>query len=359
MTTSDDGPDGPATIDPADDGLDGERLVALIDPEGHSSGRVTAAEAIGTGQMASSYRVTLTWDDDDPARPGQVVVKVPTGTPVQRSIAANSYRAEVDFYRTLAPSLDARMPTCFGAWRNDTGDDFLVVLEDLAPWQVGDQIAGCDPQTAAVVMDNLAGVHGPVWQDPRLAELLPGVDADGIEGTAAVFGALTDLFLASHRERLSSEAADVCEAFAPLASRFLGLQADRIGIVHGDYRLDNLLFAPDRSDVAVIDWQTVGCGMPARDLAYFLGTSLPADTLRTHRGALIGRYHDGLVQRGVTGYGVEECRADYAFGLFQIPLSVMFGSAIATPTDRGAAMFAAMIERGAAAMIDVGTLDLV
>lgn len=355
---------------PTDDGrtanLDTERLVALVDAGGRGAVRVTGAEPIGTGQMASSYRVRLAWsgdgngdrDDEGADRPEVVVAKVPSGTPEQRQLAANSYRTEVDFYTELASSLDARMPVCLGAWRNETGDDFLLVLEDLAPWQVGDQLTACSPQTAATVMDNLAGVHGPVWGDPRLAALLPGVGPAELDGTDQVFGVLTDLFLDTHRDRLSAEAVEVCETFAPLASRFLAAQADRVGIVHGDYRLDNLLFAPDGAGVAVIDWQTAGCGMPARDLAYFLGTSLDTDALRAHRHALIATYHDGLVRRGVADYGLEACRADYALGLFQIPLSVMFGSAIAASTERGAEMFAVMIERGAAAIIDAGALDL-
>ena len=52
---------------------------------------------------------------------------------------------------------------------------------------------------------------------------------------------------------------------------------DRFALMHGDYRLDNLLFDPDRTHVTVVDWQTLGAGLPARDLAYFTGTSLMPD----------------------------------------------------------------------------------
>ena len=55
--------------------------------------------------------------------------------------------------------------------------------------------------------------------------------------------------------------------------------ADSLGptpfaVIHGDYRLDNLMFPPDGDGVVALDWQTVGVGPPARDIAYFLGTSL-------------------------------------------------------------------------------------
>ena len=46
---------------------------------------------------------------------------------------------------------------------------------------------------------------------------------------------------------------------------------DRISIVHGDYRIDNLIFAADRPDVlAVLDWELSTLGDPLADLSYLL-----------------------------------------------------------------------------------------
>ena len=43
----------------------------------------------------------------------------------------------------------------------------------------------------------------------------------------------------------------------------------QVSLVHGDYRLDNLMFAPDSPDiVAVLDWELSTLGHPHADLAY-------------------------------------------------------------------------------------------
>ncbi len=43
----------------------------------------------------------------------------------------------------------------------------------------------------------------------------------------------------------------------------------QVSLVHGDYRLDNMMFAPDRPEVvAVLDWELSTLGHPYADLAY-------------------------------------------------------------------------------------------
>ena len=45
----------------------------------------------------------------------------------------------------------------------------------------------------------------------------------------------------------------------------------RTGIVHGDYRIDNMIFAPDAPRiVAVLDWELSTLGDPLADFSYFL-----------------------------------------------------------------------------------------
>ncbi len=132
------------------------------------------------------------------------------------------------------------------------------------------------------------------------------------------------------------------------------------GLVHGDYRLDNLLFATSSGapPCTAVDWQLVAIGLPARDLGYFLGTGLKADERAVHDRGLVAAYHDALVAYGVRSYSFEQCWDDYRYGLFQGPLITVLGAMYATRTDRGDEMFAVMTERCCAAIRESGALTL-
>ncbi len=87
----------------------------------------------------------------------------------------------------------------------------------------------------------------------------------------------------------------------------------RSGLVHGDYRLDNMLFgaqdAPRR--FVAVDWQTVGWGPVMTDASYFLGSSLTVEDRRANEEALVREYYDALHAHGVRGFDWEQCWLGY------------------------------------------------
>lgn len=83
-----------------------------------------------------------------------------------------------------------------------------------------------------------------------------------------------DITLERLGDRMSAEDRETFAAAMGVIAPWLLSEYDRFALLHGDYRLDNLLFDPDRTRVSVVDWQTLGVGLPARDLAYFTATSL-------------------------------------------------------------------------------------
>ena len=122
--------------------------------------------------------------------------------------------------------------------------------------------------------------------------------------------------------------------------------------------LDNLLFDPDRTRVTVVDWQTLAVGLPARDLAYFVATSLAPGERAEYERELVGVYHRALTGYQVNDYDAETCWQDYRLGMLQVPLITTLGFAFSAATERGDDMALAMLERGSRAIRELGTLDL-
>jgi aminoglycoside phosphotransferase (APT) family kinase protein len=82
--------------------------------------------------------------------------------------------------------------------------------------------------------------------------------------------------------------------------------AEPFSLVHGDYRLDNLMFGADGA-VTALDWQTLTIGPPLQDVAYFLGTSVEPAIRRLHEEQILRRYHSSLVDEGVRDFDWDRC----------------------------------------------------
>lgn len=329
------------------------------------------AEPIGSGQMGASWRLALRYEGDpgdgDPGHedpgPASVVAKLAAGPDEARAQVASGYAKEVGFYTRLAPTLDVRTPYCFyGAIAEDQAN-FTLLLEDLTPARPGVQVDSCAVEQASGAVRNLAALHASRWSDPTLHEhgfLLP-VIPDQAELVAAVLGPATEEFLARYGGQLSEEDAATLRAAAGAIAKWTVQRREPFSVVHGDYRLDNLMFPPSGDDVAALDWQSVSVGPPGRDLAYFVGTTFDAPERRRHEDSLVGAYHEALATRGVTGYGRDRCFDDYRLGQLQGPLITVLGAVYATAerSEDADRMFLAMARRSCAAIRDLQTLEMV
>lgn len=317
---------------------------------------------VGTGQMGSCHRISL---EGDSALPSSVLLKLPSEDSGTRQMVAGAYRGEIRFYTELLATVDVRTPRCLMATPVDDDGRFSMLLEDMAPAEQGDQIAGCTPEQAHDAAVNLAGLHGPRWNDASLSNLdwitLSGPDDASL--LASVHGPATNTFLDQLGDAISAETRETLLRCVEVSEAWsLGRQDARFGIVHGDYRLDNLLFAPAGAvgpPVTAIDWQTLSLGLPVRDLAYLVGTGLTNGNRRTHERSIVEAYHQALLAYGVSDYPFETCWDDYRFAMLQGPLVSVFGCAYGARTERGDAMFAVMVERSCAAMRDLGTFELI
>lgn len=320
------------------------------------------ASPVGTGQTGATYRLTVEYAGPTEL-PSTFAVKLAAQDDTVRDRVALGYRSEHAFYTQVADVVKVPVPRCFHCDISDDGGDVVLLLADLAPAEQGDQIAGCDAAAAELAVRAIAGLHGPTWCDPAWATFPGLVMSTPDAATAQGFGDVAVMATQLTLDRLGSEMADenreTATAAMALTTPWLLAEPGRFALMHGDYRLDNLLFTPDRAAATVVDWQTLGVGLPARDLAYFAATSLQPTLRGELDDHLVAAYHDALLEHGVTDYDLDACRRDYRLGMLQAPLITTLGCAFASTTDRGDEMMRIMLERGCQAIRELDSLSLV
>src|SRR6202035_1189744 len=130
--------------------------------------------------------------------------------------------------------------------------------------------------------------------------------------------------------------------------------------VHGDFRLDNMLFGAPGSPrpLTVVDWQTVAWGGAMTDAAYFIGSGLEIDERRAHERELFGEYFDALAGHGVEGIESEDCWSEYRRLTFAGILMAIVASMLVERTERGDEMFMAMLARHSQQALDLDAEEL-
>ena len=320
-----------------------------------------APTPVGTGQMADTVRFALTYE---PAGAGPASVVGKFASEDEQSFSTGrmmrAYEVEVRFYAEVAPRVRARLPRVLFAALDPDQSWFTLLLEDLDAAVQGDEIEGCGPEVAAAALGQLAALHAPCWEDPALASngWLDRSSPAGDEFTAALVTGLFPGFLDRYGDRLGADHRALLEAFIPRLATFLARPRGPRTLVHADFRLDNLLFTPDRPEPAVVDFQTVNWACGAYDLAYFVGGSLEPEVRRAAADDLVAGYHEALVAGGVRDYPLEWLLTDYRREAFGGVLMAVGASMVVKQTERGDRMFLTNVRRHAQQCLDLDALAL-
>jgi aminoglycoside phosphotransferase (APT) family kinase protein len=321
---------------------------------------VSAVEvvAVGTGQVSDSFRLHLTYDRPVPL-PATMIAKVPAADQDSRAAAKafRTYEIEASFYDQVAAGLPVALAPCYFACYDSGPDEYVVLLEDLAPACPGDQLEGIDTDQAAAAIDELAALHAAGWDSPALAAL-PWLNRSSPDGSALLIAAVTGLY-PGFRDRyaglVEAGTLTLIENFLPYLPAYVAGGAGPRTIVHGDFRADNLLFGAARP--VVLDWQTCSFGAPAGDLAYFLASSLQVPVREQHEERLVRQYHAALTSRGAD-LSWSECWTSYRRHAFSGLVMDIIAAMMVRRTPRGDAMFCAMADRHARHAIDLDSLSL-
>lgn len=310
---------------------------------------------VDVGFMGDVHRCHLTWDrapgtgTSDPSElPRSVIVKVPTQIPENFAAgdALRSYEREIAVYQRLRPTLGVPMPGYFyGAMDPDPAPwiqrplfvlfdhlpirginwvisqflkisskskrRYILVIEDIADARPPTQQIGGSLDDARRSLEVLARFHAANWMRTDVTDSYPyiwPVDTVPRVGQAS-YVRNRDEFVARFATVLpDGMLARLDEIQDRIPELCTSLAAEPWTLLHGDYRLDNVLFRPS-GDVVVLDFQGLSIGRPAVDVAYFITTALTAEH-REEEDRLLRTYHDALIAAGVSTYSLHDLVRD-------------------------------------------------
>jgi hypothetical protein len=323
------------------------------------TGMNSQALGVGEGFVGSLARLRLELDRPELGAPSSVIAKFPIDDETNKALSETfgAYEREIRFYRDLADKLPIRTPRYYyGAfdrnplegreleavrWMdrvplwlvrillpiglalgNRSTRRYALLLEDLAPAAVGDQVAGCTLEQAECALRAIARVHAAYWERvddpelwfvPRMFWLRNWIHAYYRRAWKSFYKTYAERFpkLADTARWLTRHGVSIIEQ----------LQVRPATLLHGDYRLDNLCFTAQPGggfEVTAFDWQAVSRGPAVIDVSYFLTSNLDADLLARHERELIELYWRELAARGVSGYTLESCLGDYALATLHV-----------------------------------------
>jgi hypothetical protein len=265
----------------------------------------------GFGQTSDTVRLAVGIEGEPKgAAQKSIIAKFSTtnGTRRAASLSAGLYRLEVGFYSSIAPNIQTRTPVCYFGNVADGGEYFALLLEDFPGHRVGDETAGCSYGDARKAVVQIARLHAPFWGRPDAVGVItpPRHPADRL-------AAGWDVMMSTFGDHIP-------DGIAPLRNRILASAAPMYDwmtsgtctVVHGDFRLDNLLFGEPgtRDELVVLDWQAIRATRGIQDFTYLVSHCMDAEERRRHEFSLLQLYVDTLARLGVA-YDMDQARSDY------------------------------------------------
>jgi hypothetical protein len=267
-----------------------------------------------TGLMSEMYRISLYYSGDSGNKdlPKTLIVKFSSINFGQRFVAAwlSFYASEVGFYNNLITRYDTgdnllTMPKSYYAAVDSTGARCILLMEDLAPRGTAcDQLTGCSMAQAETAFRAMAKFHAtfmtpPGEQLPSSADFVLHWDAPVYRNSMAMYKSCIPIWI----EKFNPPAAaiEMVKLLGENRPALAKAMADsNETIVHGDFRLDNIIFNGDENTcdgMLVYDFQVVKREFGEYDLAYFLTCGGAEKIRETNESDLLQLYHKELSAR--------------------------------------------------------------
>lgn len=328
-------------------------------------------ERIGTGQIGMNARITLNYAGETKG-PRTLVGKFPSPDPQGSTIGFEGklYFKEATFYREFAPLLREKGMGVARCWAAECDMDIrktLILLDDVAPLEAGDQLAGCGLDICELAVQQAAIMHATYWQHPALlqAEWVDKPDnPEKAKASKDMFQFWLPSFFDRYKARMSPQQIDIMTRFGTVFDKWiLSRESGPWTLQHADFRLDNVLIPPksemgkpDR--MVTVDFQTVACDLGGIDVGFFIAGSISPEERRKHERRLTELWHSELVRLGVKDYSLDQAWDAYRHGQWRGLLTAVSAAMVATRTDRGDEIFWLMTDRHLRTILETNALEL-
>lgn len=286
----------------------------------------------GAGIIGMVTRLHL----DSVGGPKSVIAKFPSPAEENRAVAAtyDMYGREISFYRDIADRISLRVPACYHTDHDPETNTFVILMEDLQDWTIGDQVAGCSEEEAMQVIDGIARLHGDTWRTD--IDIVSHNNPSQRDGMIGGFGVGWPVVQAEFPDLIPESAANIGDRVPANVGKLLNrMTEDPVCISHADVRLDNVFFGD--GEIALVDWQSVCTSAPEQDLAYFVTQSLSDDVRNARDWVLL--YHEALISNGVNDYPLDQCRERYRVSaLYLVCYAAIIAGTLDLGNERGRAL---------------------
>ena len=307
----------------------------------------------GVGVIGLVTRVKLT----SATGPVSVIAKFPTLVPENRAVAEmyDMYGKEYRFYTDIAPSIPLKVPACYHASYDPETHDFVLLLEDLDTYRIGDQITGCNEAEVALVIKALASLHASTWESDQLDRLISHNNPMQREGMIGGFKMGWPVVLEQFADILPDAAKDIGDKMPNAIPMLLDKMCTGPQCLsQGDSRLDNIFFGDN--EVIIIDWQAISASAPEHDVAYFLTQSLQPDVYKAKDW--LGLYHAELCRLGID-YPIDTCRDRYRVcALYFLCYAVIIAGTLDMGNERGRNMARTVLGNSLRSLDDMEAFEL-
>ena len=319
-----------------------------------------SAKPIGAGLVGDSARISVQYAHGN-SGPESLAGKFPAADETSRGTAASMqlYEKEVGFYKQIAPAISTRTPQTYFAEFDPASGEFLLLMEDCGPAQQGDQLLSCTLEQAEHCVREIAALHGATFEKEEILSLAFLQPNEQVRAFAAAgYPGASEAFQAFYTGKIDADLLAYIGRLGARSARLFGEFPTGPCVVHGDFRLDNILFdiGGAREPMATLDWQTVSLGHPLTDLGYFMGAGIGTDLRRPNEAHLLELYRTELIRCGGPDLGDIRSNDGYARGAMHGISTAVFSAAFVEHNARSEAIFQSMAIGAAELARDIDAL---